>query len=113
MKTYYVWTDPVRPLYPCIILIKGSDGFRGRLTAGGHGAGARGGERRLLEFYRGVPVAGADVDVVAIAAAAAVAVVFSGSVKSYQHYLTVCYRQSGNLVRFEKSARGFKSHDVT
>ena len=29
---------------------------------------------------------------------------YSGSLKSYQHYLTVCYRQSGNLVRFEKSA---------
>ena len=42
VKTYYVWTDPIRPLYPCIILIKGSDGFRGRLPAGGTGQGSEG-----------------------------------------------------------------------
>ena len=29
----------------------------------------------------------------------------SGSLKSYQHYLIVCYRQPGNLVRFQKSAK--------
>ena len=37
----------------------------------------------------------------------------TGSVKSYQPYRTVCYRQSGKLVRFEKSARSLKSHEVT
>ena len=47
VKTYYVWTDPIRPLYPCIILIKGSDGFRGRLPAGGTGQGPEGGKDAL------------------------------------------------------------------
>ena len=47
VKTYYVWTDPIRPLYPCIILIKGSDGFRGRLPAGGTGQGPEGGKGAL------------------------------------------------------------------
>ena len=56
-KTIVFGGDPIRPLYPCIILIKGSHDPQGQATeraVGGEtlGLGDRGeGGRGLLEFY--------------------------------------------------------------
>ena len=89
-------------------------GARGRGQRGGKGALWNFTEASLLEFYNpGSLGATRPLASPSPTRRTGVRLAIPGSVKSYQHYLTVCYRQSGNLVRFEKSARSLKSHDVS